>query len=167
MPQGKWHIGPRGREVNGTYGIEVVAELNRTIDPAVPKDAGLIDDAIRLLEHSQSQSPTRPFFLQVWHRMTHHPIVPPQGLVDRYADTEIDRAVLSPTLIGKLDTCAAVLDDPADGLRQYIAELYGFDHVVGRLLGALDTLGLTDSTITILTSDHGAASVRAAADALD
>ena len=59
---------------NGVYGIEVVTPLNKTVDPALPKDHGIIEDAIRLLQHSQTQANTaRPFFLQVIpHAPLHH-----------------------------------------------------------------------------------------------
>lgn len=39
---------------------------------------------------------------------------------------------------GKLDVCAEILDDPEEGLRQYLAELLGFDIGVGRVLDRLD-----------------------------
>jgi len=46
-----------------------------------------------------------------------------------------------------------------DGLRKIIANTYGMisliDHNVGRILGALENMGLSDDTIVIYSGDHG------------
>ncbi len=42
-------------------------------------------------------------------------------------------------------------------LHEYYASITGLDHHVGRLLAALDALGLTDDTIVIFASDNGLA----------
>ena len=122
------------------------------------KDSQNIDHALSMLEYSATVD--RPFFLQFWSRMTHHPIVPPDFLVHRYADLEINRSLLGSEVNSKLDECAEALEDPVDGLRKYLASVYGFDLGVGRLLAKLDELGLTDNTVVIFTSDHGAAPAR-------
>ena len=42
-----------------------------------------------------------------------------------------------------------------DGLRAWIAELYGLDAEVGRVLDKLDALDLARNTVVIFSSDHG------------
>lgn len=42
-----------------------------------------------------------------------------------------------------------------DGLRAWIAELYGLDIGVGRVLDKLDALDLARNTVVIFSSDHG------------
>jgi arylsulfatase A-like enzyme len=49
-----------------------------------------------------------------------------------------------------------VSDDVAGLARRgYYAAVSFADHLVGKVLNELDMLGLADSTVTILTSDHG------------
>lgn len=121
------------------------------------KDSSTIDHALSMLEFSATVG--RPFFLQVWSHMTHHPIRPPDFLAHRYADLEVNRSLLGSEVNSKLRECAEALEDPIDGLRRYLAAVYGFDLGVGRLLAKLDELALTDNTVVIFTSDHGAAPV--------
>jgi uncharacterized sulfatase len=40
-------------------------------------------------------------------------------------------------------------------LREYLGSVHSVDRNVGRLLGALDDLGLSESTVVVFTSDHG------------
>ena len=157
LHSGKWHIGPDHAEQDGTYGIDRVL-VNRHKAPGQPKDYVAVNDAIELMEYSIGFD--QPFYLQVWSRMTHTPILPPARLVENYRSTQFDRELLSATVNEKLELCSAVMDDPEDGLRQYLAEVEGMDEGVGRLLDALERLNLQDNTIFIFTSDHGAAPVR-------
>lgn len=91
--------------------------------------------------------------------MSHFPIAPTSAHVARFADLIFDRQELDPTVRAKLDACREIVRDPHRGLRRYLAELYGFDLLVGRLLQHVDDLGLASSTLVILVSDHGAAPV--------
>lgn len=45
--------------------------------------------------------------------------------------------------------------DLRDATRDYFAAVSGLDDQFGRLLGALEELGLSDDTIVVLTADHG------------
>ena len=166
LHSGKWHIGPD--EEDGVYGIDRVVsdssawagdESNvpgHRVDR--PKDYVLVTNAIEMLEDSMNVD--KPFYLQVWSTMTHHPIFPPAHLVQNYRSTEFDRGLLSASVNEKLERCAAVMDDSEDGLRQYLAEVEGMDQGVGRILDTLERLGIQDNTIFIFTSDHGAAPIR-------
>lgn len=42
-----------------------------------------------------------------------------------------------------------------DRIRSYDSEIYYADHYIGQLLNALDQLGVRDSTLVVLTGDHG------------
>ena len=116
-------------------------------------------DAIRLLDHHHGLAGDQPFFLQVSHTMAHFPISPPRNHVARFADLAFNRQELDHAVRTKLDTCSDIVRDPEHGLRRYLAELYGFDMLVGRVLQRVDDLGLASSTIVIIVSDHGAAPV--------
>ena len=67
--------------------------------------------------------------------------------------------------------CALVAGMPPPSsshhLTSYLAEMYGFDLGVGAVLAKLDDLEITESTIVIFTSDHGAAPVTVDRDRLD
>ena len=157
LHSGKWHIGPDRDRVDGVYGIDRV-EVDSNRERNQPKDSVAVNDAIELMEYSMNFD--QPFYLQVWSRMTHNPIAPPDHLVQNYRSTSFDRSLLSATVNEKLELCAEVMDDPEDGLREYLAEVEGMDQGVGRLLDALDRLNIQGNTVVIFTSDHGAAPVR-------
>ena len=46
-------------------------------------------------------------------------------------------------------------DEMAERVKRYDSEIGYTDHYVGRLLDRIDQLGLRDSTLVVLTSDHG------------
>jgi arylsulfatase A-like enzyme len=46
-------------------------------------------------------------------------------------------------------------DDMSQRIRDYDSEIYYTDHYIGQLLTELETLGLKDSTLVVLTGDHG------------
>lgn len=40
-------------------------------------------------------------------------------------------------------------------MREYLSSVSGIDRNVGRLLSALEDLGLAENTVAVFTSDHG------------
>jgi arylsulfatase A-like enzyme len=74
-----------------------------------------------------------PFALFLWTYTVHWPMEAPQTLLDKYADR---------TGPGLNDT-------------RYGAMIEGMDTAVGRVLDALDELGLADNTLVVFTSDNG------------
>ena len=162
MHAGKWHIGPDPED--GTYGIDTIEMWDRarrrTVDRSLyPKDAGIVDNVMGMLEEGSALG-EQPFYIQLWSQMTHFPASPPDALVSRYQGLQINEALLRPGVREKLATCSAVLSDPLVGLRNYIAEVYGFDQGVGQVLDKIDALQISDETVVIFSSDHGAAPVR-------
>ncbi len=100
----------------------------------------------------------RPFFLWVHYRDPHYPYEPPPPYDTLYA------APCGGCADGSLATLNRLHEGwqptPADLTRimaAYDGEITFTDHEVGRLLGRLDALGLTASTLVVLTSDHGEA----------
>jgi arylsulfatase A-like enzyme len=114
-----------------------------------------------------------PFFAQVSFPDPHHPFTPPGRYWDMYDPDDIPL----PASFGKGDlpplvklraqlqagTALRTSQDPfvvtEEEARATIALTYGMitmiDDAVGRILAHLDSLGLTDDTIVIFTSDHG------------
>lgn len=71
-----------------------------------------------------------PFFLTFWNYSVHYPIEAPADLIAKYEK----RSVANPA---------------------YAAMIEGMDRSIGRLLEALDELGLRKNTLVIFTSDNG------------
>jgi arylsulfatase A-like enzyme len=109
------------------------------------------DEAIRWLRTNHN----RRFFLWLHYMDPHEPYEPPmqflpstpepyQG-VFRFSSGYLDRTkmrVLRPADVRQFE-------------RLYDGEIQHLDHHLVRLLGTMDSLGLTDSTLVIFTSDHG------------
>lgn len=90
----------------------------------------LADEAIAFLEEQQE----KPFFLCWWNYSVHYPFEAPQHLIEKYEDR-----------VG-----------PGINNHVYAAMIEGMDTAIGRVLKTLDSLGMTDGTLVIFTSDNGA-----------
>jgi arylsulfatase A-like enzyme len=114
-----------------------------------------------------------PFFLWCSFPDPHHPFCPPEPYAARYDPASIP---LPPRRAGELDDLpphfrASYEGDvqvsgrqkrmqmPPEHLREIIAHTYGMvallDEQIGRVLAALDELGLQRDTIVVFLSDHG------------
>lgn len=154
---GKWHLGeappfhPTRRGFDHFFGF--LAGGNRPIDPTLEVDGStrtltgslpdlLVDDALAFVRRNQAT----PFAILLHFRAPHLPYGPvPEEDAAPFAG-------LDPTV------------PPAPGLdtaqvkrwtRDYYASIHSVDRNLGRLLQTLDTLGLTERTIVLFTSDHG------------
>ncbi|MFO0919831.1 MAG: sulfatase [Planctomycetaceae bacterium] len=127
-------------------------------------DALQAEDAEWVLERC-ARRPDRPFFLAVGFFRPHTPYISPKSYFDLYPEREM------PVVVGvkedQADIPAAGLgsakkeqDTMTDDLRRqcvqaYFASITFMDAQVGRVLDALDRLGMADNTIILFTSDHG------------
>lgn len=101
----------------------------------------------------------QPFFLFLNYMDCHLPYTPDPPL-DRLFGQPSDaarQAAARPDLLEAVLTGEVVIDAPlAQGLTDlYDGELRQLDQRIGELLRALDERGLTESTLVIITSDHG------------
>ncbi len=150
---GKWDIGPD--EKPGTYGIDATP-------PTAPRaghrhdergrDAYTYDGAIRFIEQHRD----RPFYVNVWGHIAHHPVDPPIAAADRFHDLVVKEADFPEPMRKKFALVRSLGGDVNKAMRNYLGELSLLDDAVGRLLMRLDELGLTENTIVVFTSDHGA-----------
>lgn len=147
---GKWHLG-LSPYVPLNHGFDIDIPQYHLHGPngsyIGPRDYGEIslvrgehiED--RMAEEAVSfimENKDRPFFLNYWAFSVHSPYV------------------AKPELIAKYQKKAEKLT--ADALYRhaaYAAMLETFDHAVGRLLDAVESAGIADNTIIILTSDNG------------
>ncbi len=134
-------------------------------DDAQHTDGKIAADAEWVLERCAKQK-DRPFFLAVGFFRPHTPYVAPKvPYYDWYPAAKMP--VVQGVKEDQADIPAAALasykkeqDKLTDDLRRlalqaYYASISFMDAQVGRVIGALDRLGLAESTIIVFTSDHG------------
>jgi arylsulfatase A len=92
----------------------------------------LTDEALRFIEDNRE----KPFFLYLAHYAVHSPLMGKKEVVEEYGE-----------LPGAKGQSNAV----------YAAMVQGVDDSVGRILGGLKELGLSDRTVLVFTSDNGGA----------
>ena len=127
-------------------------------------DGKIADEAIWLLERCAKKE-TRPFFLAVGFFRPHTPYVAPKEYFDLYPLEQVplikpgegeDANVPWPALATRRKEEMAMSDDlRRQALQAYLASISFMDAQVGRVVAALETLGLKDRTIIVFTSDHG------------
>ena len=121
-------------------------------------DGKVAADTIALLEKYKD----RPFFLAAGFYRPHCPYIAPQKYFDLYP---LDRIPLPRTSTAPLDGPPPAFWTPPDWvltdqqqretIRAYYAAISFLDANVGRLLDALERLGLADDTLVVFASDHG------------
>jgi iduronate 2-sulfatase len=119
--------------------------------------------AIQLLERFKREA--RPFFLGVGFYRPHTPFVAPKKYFDLYPRDSIalpglsagDRARKPAAAYDSAKTEAdrATDDQRRDAIRAYRASISFMDAQVGRVVDALDGLGLAGNTVIVFMSDHG------------
>ena len=123
-------------------------------------DSLVADEAIRLLEKTKD----RPFFLGVGFYRPHVPWIVPKKYFDLYPVEKIslpfnppnDRDDIPPPALWVKRWNYGRTDEEVRGaIRAYYASITHMDAQVGRVLDALDRLGLRDNTLVILWGDHG------------
>jgi arylsulfatase A-like enzyme len=142
---GKWHLGPeplnQGFDVNVAGGRDGNPHKNGYFSPySVPNiEDGpegeyltdrLTDEAIRFIRNNKDKK----FFAYVPFYIVHTPLDPKKELYEKYKEK---KGILS------------------DKQAKYAAMVEAMDTNVGRLLNALDEMGLSDNTMVIFTSDNG------------
>jgi iduronate 2-sulfatase len=124
-------------------------------------DGKAASEAIRLLE----QNKDKPFFLAVGFYRPHTPYVAPKKYFDLYPKDEIELPPLSdldktrkpaPAYASAKKEQETMTDDQRrEAIQAYWASVTFMDAQVGRVVEALNRLGLRDNTIIVFTSDHG------------
>lgn len=166
-------IDPRGRDVD----IQDAGKLN-DLSPGIPygsamtwyaddegddgehTDGKVASAAIEMLQSHRD----KPFFIAVGFYRPHVPEVAPRKYFDLYPPESIAvtdnspehlAAVLPASRAWTPDHFGMSEDDQRQMIRAYYAATSFMDAQVGRIVGALDALGLADDTIVVFMSDHG------------
>jgi arylsulfatase A-like enzyme len=165
-------VNPRGRDRDEEDKIVKMhpGQLGDTLswlaadgDDAEQTDGVGATEAIELLEKFKREK--RPFFLGVGFFRPHTPYVAPKKWFDLYPTAKIELPALSADDKTRTPAAAyasarkgqdAANDDlKRDAIQAYHASTSFIDAQVGRVVGALERLGLADNTIIVFTSDHG------------
>jgi iduronate 2-sulfatase len=137
---------------------------------ASPRPEGQHTDALQaadaewVLERCAKQQ-DRPFFLAVGFFRPHTPYIAPESYFDWYnrgemplvEDVEEDQQDIPPPgLMSAKKEQESLTDDlRREAIQAYFASISFMDAQVGKVLDALDRLGLAEDTIIVMTSDHG------------
>jgi len=123
-------------------------------------DGKVATEAITLLEQYRN----RPFFLGAGFYRPHCPFIAPRKYFDMYPLDTIAARTFSPETAAGIPPAALwttppnwnlTVDQQRETIRAYYASISFLDAQIGRLLDALDRLGLADDTIVLFVSDHG------------
>lgn len=128
-------------------------------------DGMVASHSISLLE-SHAANPSRPFFLAVGFFRPHGPYIAPRTpYFDQYRKEEMplasgvsaDQADIPPLALASYNKGYDNFTDKLrrEAIRAYYASVSFVDAQVGRVVDALDRLGLGENTIIVFTSDHG------------
>lgn len=153
---GKWHLSHRPRKASGgpreeqlraefqgfdvniggcSYGGPPTYFDPYRIPNITPRKKGeylperLADECITFLQQHRD----KPFFLNWWNYAVHYPLEAPDPLIEKYRQRK----------------------GPGIKEPEYAAMLEAMDAAIGRVLQALDDLGLSDQTLVVFTSDNG------------
>ncbi|MCP4591341.1 MAG: sulfatase [bacterium] len=102
-----------------------------------------------------------PFFLFINFNIAHLPYTPPPDLRARYLsrDWSADRLERAAAILDEWSHVAGAVELNAADLRLlgelYAAEVALADEWVGRVVGALESQGILDQTLVMVTADHG------------
>jgi iduronate 2-sulfatase len=123
-------------------------------------DGLIVTEAIKLMEEKQRE----PFFLAVGFFRPHTPYIAPKRYFEFYPPETVPLAKELENDLEDIPEAALFTKPPHWGIGEgdrrkvqgaYYATISFMDAQVGRLLNALDRLGLSENTIVVFWSDHG------------
>ncbi|HUT37096.1 MAG TPA: sulfatase-like hydrolase/transferase [Planctomycetota bacterium] len=157
---GKWHLGSGpGAPAPGEYGIDVHKTVNSN-GPSLGEEAKepyfranstdrMADEAIRFMQANKD----KPFYINFWTLLPHALLKPTPEQLRVYADLKPDPD--APAFQGPYKQYLKDAPDLKSQMQVFCASVTGLDAGIGRVLKALDDLGLTDNTIVVFSSDNG------------
>ena len=168
---GKWHMdGQSGQRPGFDYSASFVGQGRYKdcpfeVNGAVTQTSGWVDDVatdygIEFLKQSRH----KPFLLIVGYKTPHGPRTAesvPERLANIYADAEIEPPANAEHEPPYRDSERASGRNrrrqtaAMQGHQVYFQLLKGVDENLGRLLNALDEMGVADDTVVVFTSDNG------------
>lgn len=157
---GKWHLGG-GRDAPppARYGFDVSKTVNSS-GPSLGDEAKtpffradstrlIVDETIDFMRRHKDG----PFYANVWTLLPHAPLKPTPEQVAVYAD--LDPQADDPAFGTWMRKYLGEADDLRAQMQIFCASLTDLDTQIGRLLDALDELGIADDTLIVFSSDNG------------
>ena len=99
-----------------------------------------------------TQTDQRPFFVTIQMGPPHNPYLAPEEYMAMY---DPEKLTLRPNWAGPEEDKPGARIPGRKDIAAYYAMITAVDDQVGRILAELETLGLTDDTIVLVSSDHG------------
>ena len=157
---GKWHLGGiAGAPPPSEYGFDISKTESSTgekLDQG-PKDGYfrarstqiIVDEVIQFI----SEQKNRPFYVNMWTLLPHGTLKPTPEQLGVYADLapQADHPAFGKW--GK--NYLAKAPDLRSQMQVFCASLTDLDTQIGRLVDALDKMGIANETLIILSSDNG------------
>lgn len=159
---GKWHLGsgPGAPEPNA-YGFDVCRVVTGN-GPALGGDSAQKDPYFRAKSTAMTVDETiaflrknrdRPMYIHAWTLLPHAPLRPTEEQLAVYAGLQ-PRA--DDSAFGRwMQDYLAAAADLTNQMRIYCASISDLDTQLGRLLDALDEMGLSTNTVLLFSSDNG------------
>ncbi|MCX7818109.1 MAG: sulfatase-like hydrolase/transferase [Kiritimatiellae bacterium] len=159
---GKWHLGSGpGAPEPSAYGFDVHLCVNANgpelggegarRDPffRAKSTAMIVDETIAFMRANRE----RPFYVHVWTLLPHAPLRPTPEQLAGYSNLcpRADDPAFGPWMQRYLAAAA----DLTNQMRVYAASITDLDTQLGRLLDAMDELGLSSNTVLFFSSDNG------------
>lgn len=157
---GKWHLGHgEGAPPPSEYGFDVSKVVNGN-GPSLGNEgtepyfrakstSQIMDETIEFIRANRE----RPFFVNAWTLLPHAKLDPTAGQLSEYAGLQ-PRAD-DPAFGAWMQKYLGRAKSLPDQMRVFCASLTDLDTQVGRLLDALEELGLAENTVIFYSSDNG------------
>lgn len=163
-------LSPSSSHYGGNFSRMILkdgTEFTQTDHVATSQAIALLESrAGRIAENATNKvkvKPQAPFFLAVGLVRPHVPFIAPENCFEHYPDQEmkIPEVVIGDDVpqmaLRKQNGNSWKMDNTQkkQTIGAYMASIRFMDQQVGRLMDALDALGLKDNTIVVFISDHG------------
>ena len=164
---GKWHMGASEKPQQGFghwfchksgggpyYGAPMYRDGKLYREERYVTDA-ITEDALSYLDSRAGQE--YPFFLYVGYTAPHAPWLNnhPKAYTDLYEDCPFNSVPHLPRHPDSIYLTDEVAKDVRGNLIGYYAAVTAMDAGIGRILEKLDSLGMTEDTLVVFTSDNG------------
>ena len=164
---GKWHMGASEKPQQGFghwfchksgggpyYGAPMYRDGKLYREERYVTDA-ITEDALSYLDSRAGQE--NPFFLYVGYTAPHAPWLHnhPKAYTDLYEDCPFNSVPHLPRHPDSIYLTDEVAKDVRGNLIGYYAAVTAMDAGIGRILEKLDSLGMTEDTLVVFTSDNG------------
>jgi arylsulfatase A-like enzyme len=140
----------------------LLKEHHEHLERIRPEAGEGVDQVLAWLDENRRTDGERPFFLFVHVFDIHSPYAPPapyDRMFDPDYEGDIERVVVRGQRPGPGEVPVPHPDEDPQGFQRaldlYDGEIAWVDSQIERLLTHLETLGVADDTLVVLTSDHG------------